>query len=122
MTPLEPDKKLLRRRLSQYGEEPLKQLVCLQKADCIGTGTHTGGRFGEISVLIEEILQEQSCLSLKDLAVNGKDLLSIGFAPGQEMGACLNWLLEQVLEETLPNEKEVLLTAAKNTYKKTDLV
>ena len=122
MTPLEPDKKLLRRRLSQYGEEPLKQLVCLQKADCIGTGTHTGGRFGEISALIEEILQEQACLSLKDLAVNGKDLLSIGFAPGQEMGACLNWLLEQVLDEKLPNEKEVLLTAAKTTYKKTDLV
>ena len=115
MTPLEPDKKLLRRRLGQYGEEPLKQVVCLQKADCIGTGTHTGARFAEISALIEEILQEESCLSLKDLAVNGRDLLDIGFAPGKDMGACLNLLLEQVLDEKLPNEKEALLTAAK-TY------
>ena len=113
MTPLEPDKKLLRRRLGQYGIEALQQLVGLQKADCIGTGTHSGDRFAEISALIEEILQENACLTLKDLAINGKDLLSIGFAPGKEMGACLNWLLEQVLDEKLPNEKAALLASAK---------
>ncbi len=119
MTPLEPDKKLLRRRLGQYGVDALKQLVALQKADCIGTGTHENDRFAEISALIEEILQEQACLTLRDLAVNGKDLQRIGFAPGKEMGACLNWLLEQVIDETLPNEKEPLLTAAKSQVKKT---
>ena len=113
MTPLEPDKKILRRRLGQYGIDALKQLLALQKADCIGTGTHENDRFAEISALIEEILQEQSCLTVKDLAVNGKDLLSIGFVPGKQMGACLNLLLEQVLDEHLPNEKEVLLSAAK---------
>ena len=113
MTPLEPDRKLLRRRLSQYGEDALKQLVALQRADCIGTGTHTNDRFDEISAIIAEILQEQACLTLRDLAVNGKDLQNIGFAPGKEMGACLTLLLEQVIDETLPNEKEALLTAAK---------
>ena len=113
MTPLEPDKKILRRRLGQYGIEALQQLVTLQKADCIGTGTHSGSRFDEISALIEEILQEQACLTIKDLAINGKDLQSIGFAPGKQMGACLNLLLEQVQDETLPNEKAALLSAAK---------
>ena len=113
MTPLEPDKKLLCRRLGQYGVDALKQLVALQKADCIGTGTHTDDRFEEISALTEEILQEQACLTLKDLAVNGKDLQEIGFAPGKKMGACLAWLLEQVQDEKLPNEKEALLAAAK---------
>ncbi len=119
MTPLEPDRKLLRRRLGQYGVDALKQLVALQKADCIGTGTHENDRFEEISALIEEILQEQACLTLKDLAINGKDLQEIGFAPGRQMGACLNWLLEQVIDETLPNEKDPLLTAAKSQVKKT---
>ena len=113
MTPLEPDKKLLRRRLGQYGIEALQQLVALQKADCIGTGTHGGDRFAEIPVLIEELLQEQACLTIKDLAVNGKDLQEIGFIPGKEMGACLQSLLEQVQDEKLPNEKEALLAAAK---------
>ena len=114
MTPLEPDKKLLRRRLGQYGVDALHQLVALQKADCIGTGTHENDRFEAISALIAEILQEQACLTLRDLAVNGKDLQKIGFAPGKEIGACLNLLLEQVLDEKLPNEKEVLLSAAKH--------
>jgi len=113
MTPLEPDRKILRRRLGQYGVDALKQLVALQEADCIGTGTHKNDRFKEISALIEEILQEQACLTLRDLAVNGRDLRQIGYAPGKEMGACLNWLLEQVQDETLPNEKNALLSAAR---------
>ena len=113
MTPLEPDKKILRRRLGQYGIESLQQLLSLQKADCIGTGTHSEDRFDEIAALIAEILQEQACLTIKDLAINGKDLLSIGFVPGKEMGACLNLLLEQVQDEKLPNEKDALLSAAK---------
>ena len=113
MTPLEPDKKLLRRRLGQYGVEALSQLLALQKADCIGTGTHADDRFTEISTLIDEILQEQACLTLRDLAINGRDLQKIGFAPGKEMGACLQSLLEQVQDETLPNEKAALLSAAK---------
>ena len=113
MTPLEPDKKLLRRRLGQYGVDALHQLVALQKADRIGTGTHENDRFEAISALIAEILQEQACLTLRDLAVNGKDLQKIGFAPGKQMGACLNLLLEQVLDEKLPNEKDALLSAAK---------
>ena len=114
MTPLEPDKKILRRRLGQYGVDALQQLIALQKADCIGTGTHEDDRFETIAALVEEILQEQACLTLRDLAANGKDLQEIGFAPGKEMGACLSWLLEQVQDEQLPNEKDALLTAAQS--------
>ena len=114
MTPLEPDKKILRRRLGQYGVDALKQLLDLQKADCIGTGTHENDRFEAIAALIDELLQEQACLTLRDLAINGKDLLEIGFAPGKQMGACLNWLLAQVQDEILPNEKQALLCAANN--------
>ena len=118
MTPLEPDKKILRRRLGQYGIDALQQLVALQKADCIGTGTHKDDRFAAITALVEEILQEQACLTILDLAVNGKDLQQIGFVPGKEMGLCLSWLLEQVQDEKLPNEKTALLSAAKDFQQK----
>ena len=114
MTPLEPDKKILRRRMGQHGQEAIADLLALQSADAIGTGTHNDeAHFEEIAALIAEILQEQACLTLRDLAVNGRDLQESGFAPGKEMGMCLNWLLEQVQDEILPNEKNVLLAAAK---------
>ena len=111
---LEPDKKLLRRRLAKYGPEATRNLLALQRADGIGTGTlGETDRSREISALIDEILAEQACLNLRGLEVSGRDLMEIGFAPGREMGACLQWLLEQVMDEALPNEKQALLAAAK---------
>ena len=44
--------------------------------------------------------------------MSGSDLLALGFAPGPKMGQCLEYLLEQVQNEILPNEKHSLLQAA----------
>ncbi len=112
MDPLEPDKGLLRRRLSRFGQQAVEDLLALQEADASGLGR---GKvvFSEIRVALQEILEEDSCLSIRDLQVDGKDLLALGFAPGKELGGCLNRLLERVLNEELPNEKEALLMAAK---------
>ncbi len=110
MTPLEPDKRLLRRRLGQYGLEALMELLALQKADFSGEDqTH----FSIIEQLIDEILQEKSCLTIKDLQIDGKDLQALGFAPGPKLGQCLAWLLEQVQDEQIPNEPQPLLEKAK---------
>jgi tRNA nucleotidyltransferase (CCA-adding enzyme) len=68
--------------------------------------------FDGIQPLLAEILAENACLSVKDLAVNGHDLMALGFQ-GREIGEMLDGLLAQVLEETLPNQREDLLTAAK---------
>ena len=57
---------------------------------------------------MEQILQENTCFCLKDLAVNGHDLMQLGFT-GKAIGETLNALLEQVMDEKLPNEKEALL-------------
>ena len=114
MTPLEPDKRILRRRLAQYGEETVQKMLALQKADFNGKGVaDSNPQFSVIEDLLQEILQEEACFSLKDLAVNGQDLIRIGFVPGPAIGACLAQLLEQVLDEKIPNEKEKLLQAAK---------
>ena len=119
MSLLEPDKKLLRRKLGKYGAEALTDLLALQRADGIGTGTiGESDRSRAVSALIEEILAEQSCLTIRDLAVNGKDLQEIGFTPAPQMGDCLQWLLEQVQDEVFPNEKQALLTAASQFLQK----
>ena len=116
MTRLEPDKKFLRRWLSRLGQESLEQLLLLQKADMGSKGTGTSeemDQFGVIRRLLDEIYGENACLTLKDLVVDGNDLIALGYQ-GRAIGTCLHRLLEQVLEEQLPNERDALLAAARN--------
>lgn len=114
MTPLLPDKKLLRRRLSQYGEETVFQLLALQKADLAATGKPGDAPdYAAAEVLLKELLREESRLTVRSLAVNGRDLMALGLT-GPAVGRTLNALLEQVLAEQIPNEREALLQAAKD--------
>ena len=119
MTKLEPEKKVLRRWLSRLGEESIGQLLLLQEADMgsKGTGKPEGmAQFSHIRSILEQIIAENACLSLKDLAVNGHDLMALGFT-GKAIGQTLQLLLEQVMDEKLPNEKEALLAFAQTQIK-----
>ena len=118
MTQLLPDKRLLRKWLGKWGEEATFQLLALQEADFSGKGTEEdGGHFPVVHSLLQEILAENACLTVKDLQVDGRDLMDIGFPAGKLLGNCLTYLLEQVQEEVLPNEKQALLAAAKEFLK-----
>lgn len=121
MIPIVPDKRLLRRRLSQLGSERLQQLLLLMEADTKSKGVEENSRFPfpEIHALLAEIIAEDSCLSLRDLAVSGHDLMALGLA-GKQVGSCLEHLLRQVLDEALPNEKSALLAAARRYANKED--
>ena len=116
MVRLLPDKKFLRRWLGRLGPEALEQLLYLQMADMGSKGICNPGetdQFLRVRELLEEIRQENSCLSLKDLAVRGNDLTQLGFT-GKAVGDALNLLLEQVMDEALPNEKQALLQYLQN--------
>ena len=118
MNRLEPERKLMRRWLSRLGSDTIDRLLALQEADMGSKGTgklENNGHFSKIRCILEEIQAENACLSLKDLAVHGSDLLALGFSPGKSLGRCLQALLEQVLDEQLPNDSAALLAAAK-TY------
>ena len=113
MTPMEPDKKLLRRRLTQYGIDNCRKLLALQRADFCSKGV--GGNpeyFDRVLALLEEVLQENGCLAVTDLTINGRDLLALGYDPGPRIGHVLAGLLEQVQSDMLPNERQPLLDAA----------
>jgi len=115
MTPMEPDKRLLRRRLGRYGVDNFRMLLALQEADMgsKGTGITTGmEQFPLLRRLVDEILDEDACLTVKDLAVDGRDLMALGFAPGPIIGTCLNNLLSLVQDDVLPNTKDALLAKA----------
>ena len=114
MNRLEPNRKTLRRQLGRMGWDTMDKLLSLQEADMGSKGTGNPEeleQFAQIRGLLEEIKAEDACLRVTDLAVNGRDLIALGYT-GKAIGDCLNALLERVLDETLPNERQALLHAA----------
>lgn len=105
-------KKSLRRLVSRMGFDMVLSMLRLQEADMGSKGTGEAEEenvFPQLYGLLEEIRQEDTCLSVKDLAVDGNDLMALGLT-GKAVGDALQSLLEQVLDEALPNEKEALLS------------
>ena len=114
MVPLEADRKLLRRRMNQLGRETVRQLYQLQCADRKGTGRWDEAQEAlaiAIDSILTEIEEENACLKVTDLQVNGRDLMALGYQ-GPAIGSCLNRLLEQVMEEKTENNREQLLLLA----------
>jgi len=115
MTRLEEDERLLKRRVSKLGWENVELLLQLQEADMGSKGTGKAeemDQFRRIREILTQIRQQESCLSLKDLEVDGRDMLDLGLR-GKNIGIMLEKLLDGVLEGQLPNEREALLEAAK---------
>ena len=114
--PLSTEAKVLKRRLNQFGEEALRQLITMQRADNLAKGTLSAAEVDawadNLTRALDELLASAPCITLRNLAVNGRDLTALGLT-GKAVGSCLNALLDAVLEERLPNEREALLAAAK---------
>lgn len=112
--PLGPDPARLRRRLHRLGEMPVRQLLMLKKADCVGQGTHREhiADLWETQALLEQVLAQRHCFTLRQLAVNGHDLKALGLR-GPQVGETLHALLRHVLESPGDNQKEHLLALAR---------
>ena len=116
MTRLEPEKKVLRRWLGRLGPETIDRLLTFQKADMVSKGISKDSEMSQhlhLRSLVAEVQAEDACLGLRDLAVNGNDLMALGYE-GKAIGDCLSKLLDAVLDERLPNDREVLLAEAGN--------
>ena len=66
----------------------------------------------EILALTEEIAAQHPCLTTRDLAIGGRDLMEF-MEPSPRMGEILKSLLSEVIDGTLPNEREQLLIRAR---------
>ena len=115
MDTITADKASLRRKLSRYGSENLKKLVQLQMADQGGKkrSAQQNAAFEKILTALDKLEAEEGRLQLRDLAINGHDLMEIGFTAGPELGRCQQKLLELVLSAEVENEKNALLERAK---------
>ena len=109
--PVEPTRQWVGRWLSRLGEEAFFQLMELKAADGLACGTPADGREKarrQAEVLARQVLSERPCLTLRHLAVNGRDAMAAGLE-GPEIGRALRSLLEQTAEGTLPNDRALLL-------------
>ena len=89
----------IKKFINRVGVDNLNNLFELQIADILGSAKEYQD-FSNVINLKEQchrIINEKQPLTIKDLAINGKDLIYLGFKQGKEIGIALNWLLEMVL-------------------------
>lgn len=111
---MEARPRLVRRAMNKIGEDLFSEYLEVRMADTLAQSEYKRAEklynLHDIRTCYEEILEKQQCVSLKDLAVSGSDLIADGMEPGKEIGAVLNALLERVIERPELNEKETLLS------------
>lgn len=110
---LVPTEKSVRRWLHRLGPEVFLQLLDVKRADNMGQNYEKVKdrlvEFDKIKDVAEHIIADKHCFSIRDLAVGGKDVMSVGIASGPEVGRVLSTMLEHVINGELPNERDILL-------------
>lgn len=105
--------KNVRRAMNKIGEDLFPYYMEVRRADVLAQSMYLREEkienLDEIEALYRDIVEARQCVSLKTLAVTGKDLIDAGMQPGKEIGEKLNELLELVIEQPELNEKEELL-------------
>ena len=92
----------------------MRQLFALHIADSCGQSAICAGRvevYRQAERVLDELLAADACFSLKDLAVKGNDLLTLGLR-GRAVGAALQACLDAVIDEVVPNDRAALLAYA----------
>ncbi len=105
------------RAVHQLGEDTFRRLLAMKRADNLAQHPAYRGRLAELDraeAILDALLAKQACFSLRDLAVDGRDMLALGLR-GPAVGHTLDALLAQVLDGALPNDRAALLAAARKT-------
>lgn len=105
--------KSVRRAMNKIGEDIFPYYLEVRRADVLAQSMYQREEklknLDEIETLYQEIVEKGQCVTLKDLAVTGKDLIGAGMEPGREIGEKLNELLGLVIEDPSLNTKKELL-------------
>ncbi len=106
----------IKKYLNLLGEQGLRNLIEVKRADKLGQNPETTGEELQNLVttesLLDEIIANGEPYSIKDLKINGFDLMNLGFK-GKEIGNCLDCILQKVINGDIENNKETLLKYVK---------
>lgn len=112
----------MRKAVNKIGTDIMELLFIVQRMDILAQNPDTHAkkleRLEEAKKLYARIREKEQCLSLKEMAVNGRDLMEAGFEKGKHLGEILEFLLGEVLEDPALNEKETLIRLAEEKYEK----
>ena len=118
--PLDPVMKSVRRRLAQYGEEGVRLLLEVKRADISAHSAKSAYRISELArfeKLLNQVIKDQLCFSYSSMNINGKDLIDLGIPSGAKLGSIKKQLLNEIIDGTLENEKTALLQRARGLWK-----
>jgi len=121
---LDDDPRSVRKAVRKVGKELFEDLLKVLEADLLAQGSRFPGKGPEngndgieklnrIREIYNDIIATGQCTSLKELAVNGTDLLELGISRGKETGPVLEKLLDAVLEDPELNSRDRLLELAR---------
>jgi tRNA nucleotidyltransferase (CCA-adding enzyme) len=109
--------KSIKKFISRVEPESLEDIFSLWRAAAVAGENGNGSAVKALEKRVEDILRDNLPLRIKDLAVNGNDLKGLGIRQGREMGRLLHRLLEVVLEKPEKNDKDVLISLARQWRK-----
>lgn len=119
---VEPSQPAVKRMMSRTGEILFEKLMILQTADNMAKNPEhfpeKKKRIDSAYHIYKEILAERQPYLVSHLAVNGKDLIRMGYRPGREIGDTLKVLIDEVIIDSELNNREYLLKAAKEYKRK----
>lgn len=110
--------KAMRRFLLKHGPERAQDLFAIRRCDKSGIGrgqmvdSPMSIAFAKAEKLMDEQLNAEPVFGVKDLAINGSDLIALGMEPGPVIGHVLQVLLNEVVDGDVLNEREALITRA----------
>ena len=117
---MEPTGANVRRAMHEIGVELFPYYLAVRLADTKAQSSYE--RRGKLENIIQirelyrNALRNKECVTLKDLAVTGTDLINLGIAPGKELGTLLNELLDMVIEDPAWNQKGKLCDYVKERF------
>lgn len=105
-------KPAIKRKLNKIGIELFRKLLKVKRADILaqspGLVDERIKSLKDIESLLDEIISEEECFNLKDLKINGRDLVELGFS-GCEIGKTLKVILDAVVDGKIDNNKDEIL-------------
>ncbi len=106
----------IRRAIHRVGLRQYPDLFTVKRADAMGKNPSQQADMlayiDDYEAQYRQIIEEEQCISLKELAVDGSDLIAAGMKPGKNIGETLDYLLRRVLENPEYNNRETLLKLA----------
>lgn len=117
-TPIEPKRKDIKRWLAKITPDLFFDLLQIKRADNLAKSTHfhiPQKTFDTIKNIAQDIIVSQECFTIRDLAINGNDVINAGYH-GQEIGGILQYLLDGVIDGDFENDKSALLHTLQHRY------